>query len=55
MKHYGVTSPFKSDIIRQRARETMVQRYGIITPIQNKTICDKTIKTNIERYGKNLM
>ena len=50
-KKYNVDNVFQIDKIKEKIKETNLERYGVINPQQNKTIKRKTEETNITRYG----
>ena len=51
MKNYGVDSPAKSSIIREKMQTTCLQKYGVKNPNSSEEIKRKKTKTFIERYG----
>lgn len=41
----------KSTIVREKAKNTLLDRYGVYNPMQSEEIRNKIKKTNLERYG----
>jgi len=51
IKKYGVNNPSKSEIIKNRIKETNNIRYGVDYTFQSEEIKNKIKITNIDRYG----
>lgn len=51
MSQYGVDNPMKCDEIKQKARETCLEKYGVQNPMQCEEVKAKSRATMIERYG----
>lgn len=50
---YGVENPFQSETIKEKIKQTNLNRYGTKHAMQNDCIKEKTKNTNKERYGGN--
>ena len=50
-KKYGVDNVFQLNDVKEKIKETNLERYGVENPQQNKKIKEKTEATNLERYG----
>lgn len=48
---YGVEHAMQSDILKQRSKETCLERYGVEHPMQVADIQKTASKTCVERYG----
>jgi hypothetical protein len=51
MKNHGVTNPTKSEIIREKVKETNVRVRGVEYSAQCPEVKEKTKQTNIKIYG----
>lgn len=51
VKKYGYSSPMKSPLIRNKAKQSMLERYGVEHSAQSEEIEARRKQTNIERYG----
>ena len=50
LKKYGVENPMQSEYVRNKTRQTNMERYNG-HPSKTKEVKDKLMKTNMERYG----
>lgn len=50
VQNYG-SHPWANPIVREKVKQTMLEKYGVETPILNKEILQKIKQTNQERYG----
>lgn len=48
---YGVASTFQLDSVKEKARNTCVERYGVPNCMQSAEIRERASKTNLSRYG----
>lgn len=51
MKNYGVTTPLKSHVIKERAKQTFVERYDVEHQMFLQSTKDLIVSTCLERYG----
>lgn len=51
LKLYGVTNVTYIPEVREKARNTNLERYGYVTPSKNEEVAAKRRATNIEKYG----
>ena len=51
MKHYGVENPLKSDIIKEKVKQTNLNHYGVEHASQSNIVKEKIKRTNLKRYG----
>ena len=51
LKLYGVTNVTYIPEVREKARNTNLERYGYVTPSKNEEVASKRRATNIEKYG----
>lgn len=42
---------FQNDKIKEKIKNTLVEKYGVEHPLQNKSILEKEKQTNLKRYG----
>lgn len=50
IKSYGVSHPFQSDEIKEKAKRTILKKYGVKNTFQSEEIKDKIKNTLINRY-----
>lgn len=50
IERYGVTSPLKNILIKEKVKNTNIEKYGYICSLQCDEIKEKTKNTNLERY-----
>jgi hypothetical protein len=51
MQHYGVKTPMKSPLIREKLEQSNIKNFGVANPMQNIEVQNKQRKTNMEKYG----
>lgn len=51
LRKYGVNTPFKSNEIKEKIKNTNLERYGAENAFASKVIQEKIKKINLERYG----
>lgn len=51
LSRYGVDSPSKNEIIKEKIKNTCLQKYGGNSPISSEDVKDKIKNTCLERYG----
>jgi len=51
LRHYGVTNPFQSDVVKDMIKQTNLTSYGVENPSQISEIKEKKIKTTLKNYG----
>lgn len=52
LENYGVRKPLQSDVILQRAKDTMMSRYGVAHSALNPVSIAKREETCLARYGR---
>ena len=50
-KQHNVNNPFQILEIKQKIKQTILEKYGVENPLQNPLIKQKQIQTNLEKYG----
>lgn len=50
-ERYGVENPMQSDTLKERQKQSVINKYGVENVSQVKEIRDKVRKTNLEKYG----
>ena len=45
IEKYGVRNPSQLDEIKEKQKNTNIEKYGTVSALQNKNVMDKTIKT----------
>lgn len=51
LQHYGVTSVFALDTVKNKIKDTNIQKYGVENVNKLQEIRDKIKNTNIQKYG----
>lgn len=51
MKKYGVSSPMKSEQIKEKLRNTFIEKFGTTSPLKNEQLKEKMKQNNLKKYG----
>jgi len=51
IKKYGVDNPAKSELIKNKIKQTNLNRYGVSSPFQSEKVKSKIKSTMIKKYG----
>lgn len=51
IKKYGVLHPMKSNMIKDKHKDTMITKYGVEHALQNTLLNQKRKNTNLKKYG----
>jgi hypothetical protein len=49
--NYGVENVFQSELIREKIKQTMLEKYNVEYPAQMQEVKEKMKETCLERYG----